>query len=194
MTRNGNEAASKAVKADVPPCNYELRSDGTALTMRVLCRECSQRELKDRNCFSSLLRAFANEVNVEKITLSNHVETQYFGKALSILKGITALSYEMRQLSLRTPATPSGKTPKRCAECTFHPRSVFSQLNEKFLRDVGLFYSIFHDMTARLFEEDAPDYTCGECLLATREDFDYVYSRFENLLRDIVKEGYAVVV
>jgi hypothetical protein len=194
MTRNGNEAASKAVKADVPPCNYELRSDGTALTMRVLCRECSQRELKDRNCFSSLLRAFANEVNVEKITLSNHVETQYFGKALSILKGITALSYEMRQLSLRTPATPSGKTPKRCAECTFHPRSVFSQLNEKFLRDVGLFYSIFHDMTVRLFEEDAPDYTCGECLLATREDFDYVYSRFENLLRDIVKEGYAVVV
>lgn len=32
------------------------------------------------------------------------------------------------------------------------------------------------------------------CMLATREDFDYVYSRFETLLRDIVKEGYAIVV
>jgi hypothetical protein len=162
--------------------------------MRVLCRECGQRELRDRNCFSSLLRAFANEVNVDKITLSNHVETQYFGKALSILKGITALSYEMRQLSLRTPATPSGKTPKRCSDCTYHPRLVFTQLNEQFLRDVGLFYSLFHDTTVRFYEEEAKDYTCGECLLATREDFDYVYSRFENLLREIVKEGYAVVV
>jgi hypothetical protein len=194
MTRKGDDTAANGTTADISPCNYELRSDGTALTMRVLCRECGQRELKDRNCFSSLLRAFSNEVNVERITLSNHVETQYFGKALSILKGITALSYEMRQLSLRTPATPSGKVPKGCPDCHFQPRRVFSHLNEQFLRDVGLFYSLFHDMTVRLYEEDARDYTCGECMLATREDFDYVYSRFENLLRDIVKEGYAVVV
>ncbi len=180
--------------ADIPPCDYELRMDGNALNMRVLCRECGQKELKDRNCFSSLLRAFANEPNVDKITLSNHVETQYFGKALAILKGITALSYEMRQLSLRTPATPSGKTPRGCAECHFHPRRLFTRLNEQFLRDVGLFYSIFHDATVRLYEEDARDYTCGECMLATREDFDYIYSRFESLLREIVKEGYAVVV
>ena len=194
MTRKGDDTNGKGGGEDVPPCNYELRSDGNALTMRVLCRECGQRELKDRNCFSSLLRAFANEVNVDRITLSNHVETQYFGKALSILKGITALSYEMRQLSLRTPATPSGKTPRRCPDCKFHPRQVFSKLNEQFLRDVGLFYSLFHDLTVRLYEEEAADYTCGECLLATREDFDYVYSRFESLLREIVKEGYAVVV
>jgi hypothetical protein len=194
MTRKGDDTTKKDDPEDIPPCKYELRSDGTALNMRVLCRECGQRELRDRNCFSSLLRAFANEVNVDKITLSNHVETQYFGKALSILKGITALSYEMRQLSLRTPATSSGKTPKRCADCQFHPRRVFSQLNEQFLRDVGLFYSLFHDTTVRLYEEEAADYTCGECLLATREDFDYVYSRFETLLREIVKEGYAVVV
>ncbi len=194
MTRKGDDTNGMNDPADIPPCNYELRSDGTALTMRVLCRECGQRELRDRNCFSSLLRAFANEVNVDRITLSNHVETQYFGKALSILKGITALSYEMRQLSLRTPATPSGKTPKRCTDCHFHPRKVFTQLNEQFLRDVGLFYSLFHDLTVRLYEEEAADYTCGECLLATREDFDYTYSRFETLLREIVKEGYAVVV
>jgi hypothetical protein len=194
MTRKGDDTATPLVTGDVPPCNYELRSDGTALTMRVLCRECGQRELKDRNCFSSLLRAFANEVNVERIILSNHVETQYFGKALSILKGITALSYEMRQLSLRTPATPSGKTPRGCGECAFRPRTLFSRLNEQFLQDVGLFYTLFHDATVRLYEEDARDYTCGECMLATREDFDYVYSRFESLLREIVKEGYAVVV
>ncbi|NOQ53735.1 MAG: hypothetical protein GQ558_03915 [Thermoplasmata archaeon] len=194
MTRKGDDGNGKVGPTDIPPCNYELRSDGNSLTMRVLCRECGQRELRDRNCFSSLLRAFANEVNVDRITLSNHVETQYFGKALSILKGITALSYEMRQLSLRTPATPSGKTPKRCSDCQFYPRKVFTKLNEQFLRDVGLFYSLFHDMTVRLYEEEAPDYTCGECLLATREDFDYTYSRFETLLREIVKEGYAVVV
>ena len=194
MTRKGDGTGNLPGKADVLPCDYELRSDGNALNMRVLCRECGRRELKDRNCFSSLLRAFANEPNVDKITLSNHVETQYFGKALAILKGITALSYEMRQLSLRTPATPSGKTPKGCAECHFHPRGLFSRLNEQFLRDVGLFYSIFHDATVRLYEEDARDYTCGECMLATREDFDYIYSRFESLLREIVKEGYAVVV
>jgi hypothetical protein len=194
MTRKGDDTGTLPDKAEIPSCNYELRSDGNALTMRVLCRECGRRELKDRNCFSSLLRAFANEVNVDRITLSNHVETQYFGKALSILKGITALSYEMRQLSLRTPATPSGKSPKGCADCQFLPRRVFITLNEQFLRDVGLFYSLFHDTTVSLYEEDARDYTCGECMLATREDFDYVYSRFESLLREIVKEGYAVVV
>ena len=194
MTQKGGDTNRNGAQTEIPSCRYELRSDGNALTMRVLCRECSQRDLKDRNCFSSLLRAFANEVNVDKITLSNHVETQYFGKALSILKGITALSYEMRQLSMRTPSTPSGKTPKRCADCQFHPRKVFIQLNERFLRDVGLFYSLFHDHTVRLYEAEAPDYTCGECLLATREDFDYIYSRFETLLREIVKEGYAVVV
>ncbi|MCK5414151.1 MAG: hypothetical protein KAJ35_02085 [Thermoplasmata archaeon] len=193
MTRKGDDTATPSM-ADIPPCNYELRSDGNQLNMRVLCRECGRRQLKDRNCFSSLLRAFANEVNVDKITLSNHVETQYFGKALSILKGITTLSYEMRQLSLRTPATPSGKTPKGCVDCQFQPRLVFARLNEQFLRDVGLFYSLFHDTTVRLYEEEARDYTCGECMLATREDFDYVYSRFETLLRDIVKEGYAIVV
>ena len=193
MIRKGDDTATLST-TDIPPCNYELRSDGNQLNMRVLCRECGRRELKDRNCFSSLLRAFANEVNVDKITLSNHVETQYFGKALSILKGITSLSYEMRQLSLRTPATPSGKTPKGCADCQFQPRLVFAKLNEQFLRDVGLFYSLFHDTTVHLYEEEARDYTCGECMLATREDFDYVYSRFETLLRDIVKEGYAVVV
>jgi hypothetical protein len=194
MTQANPEAARRADATDVPPCRYELKSEGNALTMRVLCRECSQRDLKDRNCFSSLLRAFASEVNVERITLSNHVETQYFGKALSILKGITALSYEMRQLSLRTPATPSGKSPKRCEQCEFHPRRLFVQLNEQFLRDVGMFYSVFHDLTVRLFEASRDDYTCGECLLATREDFDYIYSRFETLLKEIVKEGYAVVV
>jgi hypothetical protein len=194
MTRKGYHTGTLPRTVDIPPCDYELRTDGNALNMRVLCRECGQKELKDRNCFSSLLRAFANEPNVDKITLSNHVETQYFGKALSILKGITALSYEMRQLSLRTPATPSGKVPRGCAECQFHPRRLFTRLNEQFLRDVGLFYSIFHDATVRLYEEDARDYTCGECMLATREDFDYVYSRFEVLLREIVKEGYAVVV
>ena len=183
-----------SIKDEITPCNYELKSDGNALTMRVLCKECGQRELKDRNCFSSLLRAFANEVNVDRIILSNHVETQYFGKALSILKGITALSYEMRQLSLRTPATPSGKIPSRCADCQFKPRDIFSKLNEQFLKDVGLFYSVFHDTTVRLYEHEAVDYTCGECNLATREDFDYVYSRFEGLLREIVKDGYAVVV
>ncbi len=194
MTRKGDDNGTIPGKVDIAPCDYELRTDGNALNMRVLCRECGQRELKDRNCFSSLLRAFANEPNVDKITLSNHVETQYFGKALAILKGITALSYEMRQLSLRTPATPSGKVPKGCAECRYHPRRLFTRLNEQFLSDVGLFYSLFHDTTVRLFEEDARDYTCGECMLATREDFDYVYSRFESLLREIVKEGYAVVV
>jgi len=181
-------------KDEIPKCNYELKSDGSTLNMKVLCLECGQRELKDRNCFSSLLRAFANEVNVDKIILVNHVETQYFGKALSIIKGITALSYEMRQLSLRVPATPSGKKPKGCAECEFYPRKVFSALNERFLRDVGQFYSMFHDTTVKLYEHEAADYTCGECNLATREDFDYVYSRFETLLRDIVKEGYAIKV
>jgi len=194
MTQTDPEANRRGGQDDIPPCKYELKSDGNALTMRVLCRECGQRDLKDRNCFSSLLRAFATEVNVDRITLSNHVETQYFGKALSILKGITALSYEMRQLSLRTPATPSGKTPKRCSECEFHPRKVFGALNERFLRDIGLFYSAFHDITVRLYEADREDFTCGECLLATREDFDYIYSRFESLLKEIVKEGYAVVV
>jgi hypothetical protein len=194
MTRKGNETKDPGAVPVIQPCDYELRMDGNALNMRVLCRECGHKEIKDRNCFSSLLRAFANEPNVDKITLSNHVETQYFGKALSILKGITALSYEMRQLSLRTPATPSGKAPRGCAECVFHPRRLFTRLNEQFLGDVGLFYSVFHDATVRLYEEDARDYTCGECMLATREDFDYVYARFESLLREIVKEGYAVVV
>ena len=194
MTRKGDQKGTLPDKADIPPCDYELKTDGNALNMRVLCRECGQRELKDRNCFSSLLRAFANEPNVDKITLSNHVETQYFGKALAILKGITALSYEMRQLSLRTPATPPGKPPRGCAEFQFPPRRLFTRLNEQFLSDVGLFYSVFHDATVRLYEEDARDYTCGECLLATREDFDYIYSRFESLLREVVKEGYAVVV
>ncbi len=194
MTQTVSNRKEKSGAADVPPCKYDLRRDGSTLTMRVLCRECGQRELKDRNCFSSLLRAFAQEVNVDRIVLSNHVETQYFGKALSILKGITALSYEMAQLSLRTPATPSGKTPKRCSDCEWNPSRVFKALNERFLRDVGSFYSLFHDLTVRLFEAERDDYTCGECLLATREDFDYVYSRFEALLREIVKEGYAVVV
>ena len=181
-------------KDDVPSCKFELKSDESTVTMKILCKECGHRELKDRNCFSSLLRAFANETGVDKIVISNHVETAYFGKALSILKGITALSYEMRQLSLRIPSTPSGKIPPRCAECKFHPKKIFTQINEQFLSDVGLFYSLFHDITVQLHEEKAIDYTCGECLTATREDFDYIYPRFETLLREIIKEGYTIVV
>lgn len=175
------------------PCNFELDSDGKTITMRILCKECGQRELKDRNCFSSLLRAFANEVKVDKIVLSNQVETQYFGKALSILKGITGLSYEIKQLSLRVPTTSSGRTPKGCSECQLRPKEVFSALNEQLLRDIGLFYSRFHNTTVQLYEEEARDYTCGECMLATREDFDYIYSRFEPLLRDVSKEGFTIV-
>lgn len=177
-----------------PVCDYTIKTEDDILMMKISCKECSQRDLKDRNCFSALLRAFANEPNVQKIVLDNIVQTEYYGKALSILKGITSLSYEMRQLSLRVPSTPSGKIPSRCAECRFHPKKVFSNLNEVFLRDVGCFYSVFHDLTVRLYEEEAVDYTCGECMLATREDFDYIYSRFETLLRDIVKEGFSVVV
>jgi len=185
---------TKEPKDEIPPCDFELKSDGKTITMKILCKGCGQRELKERNCFSSLLRAFANEVNIDKIILQNHVETQYFGKALAILKGITSLSYEMKQLSLRVPTKPSGRTPKGCPECQFRPGKMFSTLNEQFLKDVGLFYSVFHDTTVRLYEEDARDYTCGECMLATREDLDYIYSRFETLLRDIVKEGFAIVV
>ncbi len=173
---------------EVAPCNFELKSDGKTIIMKILCKECGQRELKDRNCFSSLLRAFANETGVDKIILSNQVETTYFGKALSILKGITALSYEMQQLSLRIPSTPSGQIPKSCTDCEFRPHQIFSNLNEQFLQDVGLFYSYFHNTTVQLYEKETPNFTCGECLMATREDFDYIYSRFEKLLRDIVKE------
>jgi len=181
-------------QSNAPQCKYELVTEDNVLTMRVLCNECTQRELKDRRCFEALLRAFSSEPNVDKIKLCGHIETDYFGRSLSILKGITALSYEMRQLSLRTPATPSGKIPRRCADCKWHPKRVFKLLNEQFLADVGKFYSLFHDLTVRLYEEESRDYTCGECMLATREDFDYVYSRFETLLREIVKEGYALVV
>lgn len=184
----------KNPKDDVPPCDFELKSDGKTITMKIQCKECGQRELKDRNCFSSLLRAFANEVNIDRIVLSNNVETQFFGKALSILKKITALSYEMKQLSLRIPTTPSGRTPEGCADCKTRPQKVFSELNEQFLRDIGLFYSVFHDKTVQLYEIDSPNFTCGECRVATREDFDYIYSRFEPLLRDVVKEGFAIVV
>lgn len=176
-----------------PACHYELKTVDRTLTMRVNCKECSQRDLKDRNCFSALLRAFANNTTVDRIVLSNIVETQYFGKALSILKGLTTLSCEMKQLSLRIPSTPSGRTPKECAECQFHPGVIFPKINEQFLKDVGLFYSLFHDLTVRLYNQEIPNYTCGECMVATREDFDYLYSRFETLLRDIVKEGYAIV-
>jgi hypothetical protein len=182
------------IKEEPFQCDFDLKTEDDTLTMRVLCKECGQRELRERNCFSSLLRAFANEVNVDRIIISNRIETEYMGKALAILKGITALSYEMRQLSLRVPATVEGNIPKGCANCDWTPKKVFSALNDVFLRDVGLFYSAFHDKTVRLHEFEAPDYTCGECNLATREDFDYVYSRFETLLREIVKEGYAVVV
>lgn len=184
---------TKGVK-DVAPCEFKLKSEGNTITMRILCKECGQRELKDRNCFSSLLRAFANEVNVDKIILSNRVETQYFGKALSILKGITSLSYEMQQLSLRTPSTPSGQIPKSCADCEFHPHQIFSNLNEQFLQDVGLFYSSFHNTTVQLYEKETPNFTCGECLMATREDFDYIYSKFEKLLKKINKESFAIVI
>lgn len=192
-TRAGQETTDSPTN-EIPPCVYELKGDGKTLTMKIMCKECSQRDLKDRTCFSSLLRAFASNTTIDKITLADHVETQYFGKALSILKGITSLSYEMRQLSLRIPSTPSGKTPKRCGDCEFHPKKVFGKLNEQFLRDMGLFYSALHDLTIRFYETDREDFTCGECMLATREDFDYIYGRFDSLLKEIVKEGYAVVV
>ena len=48
MTRKGDDTATLSNGTDIPPCNYDLRSDGTALTMQVLCREYGQRELKDR--------------------------------------------------------------------------------------------------------------------------------------------------
>jgi hypothetical protein len=162
--------------------------------MLVECRSCTRRDLKDRTCFAALLRAFANEPNVDKIVLSNHVETEYFGKALAILKGITALSYEMNCLSKRVPADYTGRIPKGCAECPFRPDRVFGPLNEQFLSDVGLFYSLLHNKTVELFEQEVSNCVCGECQMATREDFDYISSRFESLLREIVKEGYAVVV
>ena len=176
-----------------PPCLFEIRTENNTVTMKILCKECGQKDLKDRDCFSSLLRAFAKEVNVDRIVLSNHAETQYFGKALSILKDITALSYEMRQLSLRVPSVPSGIVPEGCSDCQYRPDQVFTHLNEQFLKDVGTFYSLFHDMTVRLYDTDIPDRACGECFLSTREDFDYIYGRFNKLLHKIIKEEYTVV-
>ena len=176
-----------------PPCLFEIRTEDNIVTMKILCKECGQRDMKDKNCFLSLLRAFAKEVNVDRIVLSNHVETQYFGKALSILKDITALSYEMRQLSLRVTTTPSGRKPEGCDDCRCRPNKIFTTLNEQLLKDVGAFYSLFHDITIRLYDADIPNHTCGECLMSTREDFDYIYRQFNNLLHKVIKEGYTIV-
>jgi hypothetical protein len=194
--------AKQKGKSESISCKYDLGHEGGLLKMTAKCRECvGKHTLEDRACLRAVIAAYSKEFNVDTITLSHFIETQYYDQSIDLLKNMIQFSNELENLSMRDPAeeyfratTPSAQRKYPCGNCQYNPKTIFSGLRGIFVEDITGFYNQFKSSVVQLQRGPAGKTEhCKRCVKATLEDLDYTFSKFEELTRDVIKKGFSIV-
>ena len=206
-SRKGVRGKSKKRKGDKKKidCKYDRAHEGTKSEMIMRCKECpaTDHSLSSNICLGAVIRAYSKEFNVDAITLSHHIETQYFGDSINILRMMIQFSNDLENFSLRDTTLEHfnnyAKEKKRlkldCAKCYLNPQNVFANLRKTFIEDIVEFYSTFSEKVNKIHNTDVSKRRepCQECIRTTVADLNYVYDSFEDIAGEIVKSGFSII-
>jgi hypothetical protein len=148
------------------------------------CKECrGAHSLGENICLKGIVEGFSQEYNVDTITLSHYIESQYFGDSVELIRHIIKFGNEMDNLSMRDPiAEYFGALPSRDRK----KLKTFSQ-------DIIAFDTLFTN-TLDLFERSEPgSEQCAKCTSTTVEDLSYVCDIYEKIGRFILRQGFRVI-
>lgn len=178
-------------------CTYRVDRTDQGSSLRLLCGECPLRDLPTTNCFANLLRTFHHEFEPDGVSLSDSLETQYFGHSIEVLRKICEIADEVDRMAARRPQDAPGITLRQkgmCLACEHNPSRVFPALNTVLLEDVAQFHGEFKGAVGRLRNFTPPNETCLACASASVSDFEHLYRIFERFVRDVLRNGFSVKV
>ncbi len=184
---------------DLLTCNYEIGYEGREAKMIVHCKECpGAHSIKDDRCRAALIRALSQEYNINSITLSHHIETQYFGRSMELLSQMVYLINELDNLALRDPIDDYFRDERArkkhpCVTCGANPNRLFSELRKTFIRDLGEFFAQLKSLPKDIKRIGEPTRYCRKCQETTIDDLTYTFDMFEELARFLVFEGFNIV-
>jgi hypothetical protein len=165
--------------------------------LRLLCGECPLRDLPTTNCFANLIRSFHHEFEPDSVSLSDSLETQYFGHSIEVLRKICEMADEVDRMAARRPQDAPAISLRQkgmCLACEHNPSRVFPQLNTVLLEDVAKFHGEFKASVNRLRLYTPPNETCLGCASRSVADFEHLYRIFERFVRDVLRDGFTVKV
>jgi len=186
-------------------CEYEVGYEARELKMVAKCKECGGRStLKEGYCLSGIINSFSKESGVDTIILSHFIETQYNNKAIELIRMMTSLAGELTQLANRDPTqgmddgmgNPIPVSPEQrraCEQCRFNPAFLYPSLRDAFVMDIEEFYRRLNDVVMDVGNSAGSVGICGNCISTTLGDLNYIYDKFEELVRYIVRQGYQIV-
>jgi hypothetical protein len=178
-------------------CTYRVERSEKGAELKLLCGECPLRDLPETNCFANMIRSFHKEFQPDSVSLSDSLETQYFGHSVTVLRKICEIADEVDRLAARRPQDAPGASLRQkgmCLACEHNPSRVFPRLNTVLLEDVSEFHSEFKNSIGRLQSFTPPNETCLGCAGRTVADFELLFLLFEKFVREILRDGFSVKV
>jgi len=185
------------VGAEGDLCTYRVERAEKGSQLRLLCGECPLRDLPTTNCFANLIRSFHHEFEPDTVSLSDSLETQYFGHSIQVLRKICEMADEVDRMAARRPQDAPGISLRQkgmCLACEHNPSRAFPALNTVLLEDVAQFHGEFKASVNRLRLFTPPNETCLGCASKSVADFEHLYRLFERFVRDVLRDGFTVKV
>jgi hypothetical protein len=189
-------------KADFDkPCEYSVEREGRRQVLFLDCRECDRKghDLNVTQCYRSALNAFQKEVNVDIITTSHHLETQYVGPSVELFGHLSRLRQDLEELANRDPvedykkADPKGKYRSLCPTCKANPRNIFPGLEMVLKKNPKEFINVFKKALGDLPKDD-PTKMCAECKKVTVEEMGFAFASYKEMVRKVMRFGYNITV
>lgn len=176
-------------------CERKIMQEGRILKMVVFCRKCKggAATISDPKCMSRILSTLSEEMSVDTIVLSHHLEIQYGEEATELLKRIVRLLSDIHNLGARHPIG----NLKQCQKCPFMPKSFFDSIGKKLMEGPTALFDDIQKICSdiyNMYSSSGLSETCQKCLNTTIGDLNYVYKNLDRLIKQIVKDGFQIII
>ena len=187
-------------KADFDkPCEYTVQREGRRQVLVLDCRECEKtgHDLNVTQCYRSALNAFQKEVNVDIITTSHHLETQYVGPSVELFGHISRLRQDLEDLSSRDPVEDyrkkdrKGRYKKHCPACRANPQNIFPSLEMVLKKNPKEFITIFKKAVEQIPSENRAG-MCADCKKVTLEEMSFAFGSYKEMVGKVMRYGYNI--
>jgi len=182
------------------PCEYEVIREGRRQVLVLDCRECDKEghDLNVTLCYRSALNAFQKEVNIDIVTTSHHIETQYIGPSVELFGHLARLRQDLEELSNRDTITeyskgdPKGKYRSLCPKCKANPKNIFPNLEMVLKKNPKEFITVFKKAISEMPSQDSAT-KCGECKNVTVEELQFAFGSYREMVGKVMKHGFNIL-
>jgi len=167
---------------EIVTCDHKIRQEEGKRKLIINCKEC-QDDFSLDNCLPGILLALEKEYQIDSIIISDHIERQYGGEDIELLKNIAQLINRLERWTSRSGAK------KQCSKCPIHPPEMYSDIRDSLLIDPGSAYSSLLEYSRELMKKSG----CAECRRSTKEEFTVLSKELLGLKSKVLSEAYGVV-